>query len=66
MRFGKAVTDILEKRFFGTLDKRGAVGAVFFDSSKAITAGVNQAFCDLIMYIGAQRFRTPRQSQAAD
>jgi hypothetical protein len=60
MRFGKAVTDILEKRFFGTVDKRGAAAAEFFDSYDGIKAGVNDAFRHLIMYMGAQRFRTPR------
>jgi hypothetical protein len=60
MRFGKALTDILEKRFFGTVDKRGAAAAEFFDSYEGIKSGINEAFRDLIMYMGAQRFRTPR------
>lgn len=60
MRFGKAVSDVIEKRFFGAVDKRGAPAAAFFDSYEGMRPGVNEAFRDLIMYMGAQRFRTPR------
>ncbi len=60
MRFGKAFTDMLEKSFFGTVDKRGAAATAFFDSYEGIKAGTNETFRELIMYMGAQRFRTPR------
>jgi hypothetical protein len=60
MRFGKAITDVLEKRFFGVVDKRGAAAVRFFDSYEGMKGGINEAFRDLIMYMGAQRFRTPR------
>jgi hypothetical protein len=60
MRFGKAVTDTLEKRFFGIVDQRGAAAAEFFECYEGVKSGINDAFRDLIMYMGAQRFRTPR------
>jgi hypothetical protein len=60
MRFGKVITDIVEKQFFGSVDKLGAPAAEFFDSYEGFKDGMNEAFRALIMYMGAQRFRTPR------
>ena len=60
MRFGKEITDVLEKRFFGVVDNRGAAAVRFFDSYEGMKGGINEAFRDLIIYMGAQRFRTPR------
>lgn len=60
MRFGKQTTDFLETYLFGMVDKRGSATARFFDTYSGLKSGINEAFTDLIGYMGAQRFRTPR------
>jgi hypothetical protein len=60
MRFGKQTTDILETKLFGIVDKKGAPAAAFFSDYHDYLAETNDAFKDLVIYMGAQRFRTPR------
>jgi hypothetical protein len=60
MRFGSQTTDILEKKLFGIVDRKGAPAAAFFSDYRDYLAGTNDAFKDLVFYMGAQRFRTPR------
>lgn len=60
MRFGKYVTDTMEKHFFGAVDQRGAPAAEFFQAFNVRHEGVNEAYKNLLAYIAAQRFRTPR------
>ncbi len=59
MRFGKYVSDILEKNFFGKVDRQGAPAARFFQDYD-IREGVHEAHEHLLAYVAAQRFRTPR------
>ncbi len=59
MRFGKYVTDMMEKNFFGAVDRRGASAALFFQAFD-IRDGVHDAHQHLLEYVAAQRFRTPR------
>jgi hypothetical protein len=60
MRFGKYVTDTMEKHFFGAVDQRGAPAAEFFQAFNVRHEGVNEAYKNLLAYIAAQRSRTPR------
>jgi hypothetical protein len=60
MRFGKETTDILETKLFGTVDKKGAPAAAFFSEYRDYVAATIEMFRDLVFYMGAQRFRTPR------
>jgi hypothetical protein len=60
MRFGKQTTDLLETKLFGIVDKKGATAAAFFSCYHDYLAGTNNMFRDLMFYMGAQRFRTPR------
>jgi hypothetical protein len=62
LRLGKENTDALERRFFGHIDTIGKPAAdVFTEYSGALKGGnVGQAFQNLVSYMGAQRFRTPR------
>jgi Protein of unknown function (DUF4238) len=59
MRFGKQTTDILETRLFGVVDKKGAIAAAHFRYYDDYLADTNDAFKQLVTYMGAQRFRTP-------
>ena len=60
LRFGGDTTDVLEKRLFGVVDKKGAVAAEFFRHYNDLKDGTHEAYQDLLVYIGAQRFRTPQ------
>lgn len=60
LHFGKHVTDVVEKSFFGTVDKRGCSAAQFFDAFDVRANGLNESYQGLLAYIAAQRFRTPR------
>lgn len=60
MRFGRQTTDILETKLFGIVDRKGTSAAAFFSDYHDYLAGTNDAYKDLVFYMGAQRFRTPR------
>jgi Protein of unknown function (DUF4238) len=59
IRFGKQMTDMLETRLFGVVDKKGAAAAEFFRNYDDYIAGTHEAYQDLLTHMGAQRFRTP-------
>ena len=59
LRFGNETTDVLEKRLFGIVDKRGAAAAEFFRYYDHFKDGTHEAYQDILAYLGAQRFRTP-------
>jgi hypothetical protein len=60
MQFGGAVTDELEKRLFGPVDRKGASATRFFNEYEGFRPGIREEYHSLLAYIGAQRFRTPR------
>jgi hypothetical protein len=60
LRFGKYITDVIEKSFFGTVDKRGCAAARFFEAFDVRADGLNDSYRGLLDYVAAQRFRTPR------
>jgi hypothetical protein len=60
LRFGKEITDAVEKKFFGAVDDHGARAGAFFDTYAAWDDEMMKAYKGLLLYIGAQRFRTPR------
>jgi hypothetical protein len=51
--------DVLEKRFFGAIDSRGAAAVAFF-SDYALRSGAPKAAEDLLQFIDAQKSRTPK------
>jgi hypothetical protein len=59
LRFGAEVTDELEKRFFGEIDRRGMV-AVDFMASYSFRKGANETLHAITAYIDAQKLRTPK------
>lgn len=59
-QFGDVVTDKLEKRFFGPVDRSGASAVHFFSEYRSVHKDMREAYHALLAYIGAQRFRTPR------
>jgi len=60
LRFGQQITDIIEKRFFGTVDARGHKSVQFFGVDAIDYSGLNAAYTGLLAFIAAQRLRTPR------
>jgi hypothetical protein len=60
LRFGQQTTDLLERWFFGEVDKKGASAVATFGRYQGFTADIAEAFNSLVPYMGAQRFRTPR------
>jgi hypothetical protein len=59
LKLGKAITDVIEQRFFGRIDTVGE-SAVRFFSAYRYRDETHDAFDGLTQYMGAQRFRTPR------
>lgn len=57
--FGKHATDVIEKRFFGSMDSRGETAVEFF-SNYGMRDGVHEAFEAMRDYLAAQYFRTPK------
>ena len=57
--FGKYATDVIEKRFFGTIDSEGEKAVRFF-ADYGMREGVHEAFDGMRNYLGAQLFRTPK------
>ena len=60
LRFGQAITDTVERRFFGAVDRRGAAAVDKFSKITGFDKGFAQVLGDIPPYMGAQRFRTPR------
>jgi hypothetical protein len=60
LRFGRLVTDRIERQFFGMVDRRGAIAVDTFSNLKAFDKGFAQTQGNIPPYMGAQRFRTPR------
>lgn len=57
--FGNQTSDVIEKRFFGELDRRGASGVDFY-SNYSVRDRAGDAFRDLGYYLNAQKLRTPK------
>jgi hypothetical protein len=57
--FKEYATDVIEKRFFGTIDARGADAVSFFADYK-VNDQSGKAVQDLVWYIDAQKLRTPK------
>jgi Protein of unknown function (DUF4238) len=60
LRFGHHETDGVEKGFFGMVDRLGCQGVEFFAKFNGPAKGIQEAYHDILRYMGAQRFRTPR------
>lgn len=60
LRFGTATTDWMEKKFFGEIDRKGSKAVDVFSRINGFNPEVARAHGDLVPYMGAQRFRTPR------
>ena len=60
LRFAQETTDTLERHLFGIVDKKGAAAAEFFRNYDHLEDGTHEAYQDILMYLGAQRFRTPQ------
>jgi len=60
LRFGPQETDALEKWFFGPVDRFGCKAVEFFANFNGPAKGIQEASRNLLRYMGAQRFRTPR------
>jgi hypothetical protein len=60
MQFGASITDVLETRLFGPVDRKGAAAVDFFRFYQNPGEGMRESYRALIAYIGAQKFRTPR------
>ena len=64
LRFGTQTSDQMERFFFGAIDNRGRGAVEHFADYKGLEAGMAtgapDSFNDLVRYMGAQRFRTPR------
>lgn len=56
---GGKESDILERRLFGPVDRDGERAVAFF-SKYEFNASSSKAFRDLLTFIGAQKFRTPK------
>lgn len=57
--FGVHAADVIEKRFFGAIDRLGA-DAVDFFSSYTVNNETESALHNLIRYLDAQKLRTPK------
>jgi len=60
LKFGKDTTDVIEKAFFGEIDRRGAPAVELFGEYGGFDKVHPTNFSILTRYMGAQRFRTPR------
>ena len=57
--FGKDADDILERNFFGDIDRRGSKAIQFFNNWE-MASGSGQMLQDLVRYLDAQKMRTPK------
>src|SRR5258708_6823186 len=60
LTFGHKTSDVMEKLFFGMVDTRGREAVARLADYQGFAPGVADALRDLVPYMGAQRFRTPR------
>jgi hypothetical protein len=60
LRFGAQTSDQMERMFFGEIDNRGRGAVEHFANFQGLSGETPDAFQDLVPYMGAQRFRTPR------
>lgn len=60
--FGKSATDVIEKNFFGVIDREGHEAVQFFENY-TVREGVQEAFSAMLNYLAAQLFRTPKGLQ---
>jgi hypothetical protein len=60
LRFGQSVTDWVERTFFGAVDRRGSAAVEEFSNITGSSDGFAPALGEVLPYMGAQRFRTPR------
>ena len=60
LSFDGGTTDAIERTFFGGIDGRGQYAIPLLSSFTGITKGGLDWFWDFGMFMGAQRFRTPR------
>jgi hypothetical protein len=60
LRLGSWTTDQIEKQFFGTVDSRGRDAVAHFAEFEKIIKPTWGAGRDLVPYMDAQKFRTPR------
>jgi hypothetical protein len=57
--FGEHAADVIEKRFFGEIDRRGADAVAFF-SNYTVGNQTEDALHNLIRHLDAQKLRTPK------
>jgi hypothetical protein len=57
--FGQYAADVIEKRFFGEIDRLGARAVEFF-SHYEVTKELERALTNLMHHLSAQKFRTPK------
>jgi hypothetical protein len=57
--FGSNTTDVIEKRFFGSIDRFGARAVEFF-ANYALNNETETALNNLMRYMDAQKLRTPK------
>jgi hypothetical protein len=60
LKFGQSTTDEIEKHFFGKIDVLGLQAVAMFNDYGGFAKVSPGNFGSLSMYMGAQRFRTPR------
>lgn len=60
--FGELASDVIEKKFFGELDRRGDEAVQFFENY-SYGEGAHTAFPAMLDYLAAQLFRTPKGLQ---
>ena len=60
LRFAAGATDWMERQFFGAIDRKGSKAVDVFSRISGFDAELAKAHNDLVAYMGAQRFRTPR------
>lgn len=57
--FAESAADVVEKRFFGAIDRLGADAVEFF-SNYSVSDKTKAAFNNLLRYLDAQKLRTPK------
>jgi len=57
--FGEQANDVIERKFFGDIDRQGNKAVNFFNNWR-LTAESHQMFNDLVRYLDAQKMRTPK------
>jgi hypothetical protein len=59
LKLGSWSTDLIERRFFGPIDDKGKAAVEFF-ADYALTDQAHDLFHPMLMYMDAQRLRTPK------